>query len=319
MSTLFYIASAVLTVCFCNGFFFLFHLYSRTKEYSSQSYRNDDFLLQCLGMTVQLKSLLFAFFLYFILSSTPHQVITCIFFVLWGVTFHIQVVSLFLISLTRFLQLFFPKTFGNANHFLIGYIIKLTIILFPTYIQFMLMHTCGMDVLCPRDMRKLLGAMSFSNASEYHRDLFSWLLETHNCRKEVMSFIAPILLALILLPNLCICIQSIAKIFRCVALPSFITPSPPTLPDIELRTISASVEPPTDAPEATTVTQTYSVGQLPIIIMSIHHVSILFTIHYNPNVLNFIMLELSISIIQPLVWAASNTDIITCGIRNIFH
>ena len=184
-----YIIASGLSLFFCNGFSLLFHLYQKKKVSSQQSIANYDFLLFCIGLTIQIGNIhSFARF-YAIIFAWHYQFLTCFLINIRVANTQIQVVCLFLFTITRFVKLFFPQKLSKLNQKLIGSLIKILIILVPAYINFVIGHTCGLDIFCPKGFRNSFNLMSYTDMSIYQEQIESLVLE--NQARSYSPYLVP--------------------------------------------------------------------------------------------------------------------------------
>ena len=156
---------------------------------SIEKNNNDDFLLSCIGLTIQLGTLPSTIILYIIITGWNNQFITCFLFNFRAVNSQIQLVAMLFFSLTRFVHHFFPEQFDKMNQHLIGSLIKFCIVLVPVYLNFILGHTCGIDVFCPKDFRKSLDLITYSDSSVYQEELQALLLRNLECRTKMLKVV----------------------------------------------------------------------------------------------------------------------------------
>ena len=210
-----YIITSCLSLVFCNGFFVLFHINRKKKEFSQLSKSNDDFLLFCLGLTIQIGSIHSAICFYTILSVWQNQFLTCFLFNVRVVNTQLQLVCMFLFSLTRFAKLFFPHQFSRMNHYLIGVLVKMLIILIPAYLNFVIGHTCGLDSFCPKDFRISYNLITYTEPMELQAQMVSLIMENLECRTKIGRVVFPTFMAISLLTNLCIVVPCCSLLSNC--------------------------------------------------------------------------------------------------------
>ena len=220
----------------------------------------------------------------------------------------IQLACMFLFTMTRFAKLFFPQKFSQINHKLIGFLIKIFIILVPGYINFVIGHTCGLDIFCPKGFRD-----SF-NLIIYDEQIKSLALENFECRTKVAKVLYPVSNTIILLVNLCMMV----KLLPCL-IPPFLTVTPPPtqpLEALELRTVSAMVEQTHSIEEnqSDNDEESYSVGAmtgvLTILAIILIMLALLLNVYLKTSGLIPLLLELVISILVPILWSVTNTSIL---------
>ena len=308
-----YILTSGLSFLFCNGFFVLFHLYQRKKLHAQQSNNNDDFLLSCIGLTIQLGNLHSTIVLYILITGWNNQFLTCFLFNFRAVNSQIQLVSMLFFSLTRFAHHFFPQQFFRMNHHLIGSLIKFCIVLVPAYLNFIIGHTCGIDVFCPKDFRKSFDLITYSDSSVYQEELQTLLLKNLECRIKMFKVVLPIFVLTTLLPNLLILMKELS----CVLQPCQTTQPPES---VELSTMypDQSIEE-TQQQNNNNSAEDYSVGRLSgvftILIIILNMILILLPIYQSADKLKFLPVEMVTSILIPMIWSVDNTDIIKTSLR----
>ena len=309
-----YIIISGLSLFFCNGFFLLFHLYQKKKESSQQSITNDDFLLCCIGLTIQIASIHASARLYAIMFAWRYLSLTCFLINIRLVNMQIQIACMFLFSITRFAKLFFPQKFLQINQKLIGILIKILIILTPAYISFVIGHTCGLDIFCPKGFRNSFNLMSFTDIGIYDEEIKELVLENFGCRtKEVKVLL--LVITIIVLVNVCIMV----KLLPCVVPPiPILTITPPSQqpPEaLELRTVSAMVERTHSIEEnhSDNDEESYSVGVLTgvltMLVIILTKVALLLSVYYKTSDLISLLMELFMSLLIPLLWSVTNTSI----------
>ena len=153
------------------------------------------------------------------------------------------------------MRFFFPTAYAKINHFIIGYIINLSIVLVPVYLQLLTGQAWGLDVFCPKDLRRSINLLTYTEASEYQNEIVALTVQNFECRGKIYKFYFPIVVFMILASSLSILFKLMAQNFAFVYT-FFITST--STPPIELRTISSSLESPSSAPASDT--PSYSVG-----------------------------------------------------------
>ena len=197
-----FIITSGFSLFFCNGFFLLFHLYRKKKESSQQSNVNDDFLLCCIGLTIQIGSIHSFASLFAIIFAWHYEFLICFLINIRLVNMQIQLACMSLFTITRFAKLFFPHKFIQINHRLIGILIKILIILVPAYMNFVIGHTCGLDIFCPKGFRNSFNLKSFTDLGIYQEQIKSLVLENFECRTIEVKVLLPVAITIILLMNL---------------------------------------------------------------------------------------------------------------------
>ena len=312
---LFYIVPSGVSLLFCHVFFVLFYLYQRRRVDALQSLSNDDFLLFCIGLTIQIGNIHSVILLFTLLSGQNNQFITCVLLNTRAVKAQVQFVVMLFFSITRFAKLFFPHQFSVMNHFLIGSIMKVSVVLVPAYINFILGHTCGMDVFCPRDLRKSINLIGYTDKTTYGEEIRSLILKKLECRIAISKTFIPIFILIILLVNLSILIKHLVHYFQTRS------PSPPQ--SMELNTVSAVVDLDQSIedghPQSSNNEEPYSVGVmagvLTIMAIMLKRLTFLLTINEWTNHLMFALMELIISFLVPLLWSFKNTQILISSFR----
>ena len=305
-----YILTSGFSLLFCNGFFVLFHLHQRKKEYSQQSNCNDDFLLSCQGHTIQIGSVYSAIRLYTMFSAWQNQFLTCFLLNLRVLNIQIQLFCMLLFSLTRFAKLFYPKQFSKMNHYLTGILIKIFIILGPAYINFVTGHICGLDIFCPKDLRDSYNLIGNTGILDYQEEMVSVIMETLECRTNLSKHVLPPIIFLYLLLNLCIILKELSRILLPLRI---VTPEA-----LEVRTVSAIVEnaeaSEDEQPQNSDHAEYYSVGVmtgvLTILAISLGKVLSLMILQNKISNLMLLMVEMILRILIPLLWFVRNTAII---------
>ena len=311
-----YIITSGLSLFFCNGFFLLFHLYQKKKKETSQQsiIANDDFLLCCIGLTIQIGSIHSIARLYAIIFAWHYQGLTCFLINIRVINVQIQLACMFFFTITRFVKLFFPHKFSQINQKLVGILIKILIILIPGYINFVIGHTCGLDIFCLKGFRKSFNLMSDTDISIYDEQIESLVLENFECRTKVGKVIFPVSITIILLVNLCMMV----KLLPC-PIPPFLTVTPPPpqpLEALELRTVSAMVDQThsIEENESDNDEESYSVGVvtgiLTILVIILTKVALLLTVYHKTSALMSLLMELFMSILVPILWSVTNTSIL---------
>ena len=56
------------------------------------------------------------------------------------------------------------------------------IFLAPAYINFVIGHTCGLDIFCPKDFRNSYTLISYTDSMEYQEQMVELILENLECR-----------------------------------------------------------------------------------------------------------------------------------------
>ena len=311
--TVLYIITSSFSLFFCNGFFVMFHIYQRKKEFSQQSNKNDDFLLSCIALTIQMGSIFSAGSLYAIIFGWQNQFLACFLLNARAVTSQIQLVCMLFFSLTRFAKIFFPQQISRMNHYLMEVLIKMWIILVPAYINFVMGHTCGLDSFCPKDFRNSYNLITYTEPMELKEQMVSLIIEHLECRKNWAEVIFPKFVAIILLLNLCIVAKELFRILHCF---QTVTPSAPEA--VELRTISGMMEraeaSEDDEPQNNDDSDSYSVGMmtgvLTILLIFIGKVFTIISLHYKAGNLMYLIVELILNILIPILWFVGNTAII---------
>ena len=311
--TVLYIITSGFSLFFCNFFFVLFHIYQRKKKFSQKSNSNDDFLLSCIGITIQIGSIHTALRVYSILFAWQNQFLTCLLFNVRVVNVQTQLICMLCFSFTRFTKLFFPQQFSKMNHYLTGVLMKMSIFLGPAYVNFVIGQACGLDIFCPEDFRNSHNLITYTDTLEYQEEMVSLIMENLECRTNLGKVALPTLVAINLILNLFIMAKEVFHILP--SLPT-VTPSPPEV--VELRTVSAIVEhaeaseDDLDLPQNDT--DSYSVGMiagvLTTLIISIGKVLTLMILHNKAGNLMFLMVEMILSILIPLLWLFLNKAII---------
>ena len=210
-----YNITACVSLFFCIGFFVLFHIYQRKKEFSQHSSSKDDFVLSCIGLTIQMGSIGSAVSVYAILSAWQNQFLTCFLLNSGVLIIQIQLVCMLFFSLTGFANLFFPQHFSRMNHYLIGVLIKIIIIFIPAYLNFVIGHTCGLDSFCPKDFRISYNLITYTEPVELQAQMVSLIMENLDCRTKIGKVVFPTFMAISLLTNLCIVVPCCSLLSNC--------------------------------------------------------------------------------------------------------
>ena len=313
---LFYIVPSGVSLLFCHVFFVLFYLYQRRKDHTLQSLRNDDFLLTFIGLTIQIGNIHSLILLFTLLSGQNNQFVICVLFNIRAVNAQVQFVLMLFLSITRFAKLFFPHKFSVMNQYLIGSVMKVSVVLVPAYINFVLGHTCGQDVFCPKDLRKSVNLIRYTDWTTYGKEIQSLILKNLECRITILKTFIPILILIILLANLCIMTKHLVHYFQTKA-------SPPPSQSMELSTVSAAVDLDQSIedghPQSSNIEEPYSVGVMAGVftIMAImsNRLAIFLTMYERTNYLKFALMELITSFLVPLLWSLTNTQILISSFR----
>ena len=138
-------------------------------------------------------------------------------------------------------------------------------------------------------------------------------MEDLECRTNWTKVVLPTVAPIFLLLNLSIVAKYVSSIIR-----PFLTATQSASEAVELRTISAMVDhaeaSEEDQPQNTDESDSYSVGLmagvLTILAISVGKVSTWMSLHLKAGNLMFLLVELILSILIPLLWFVSNTAII---------
>ena len=221
---------------------------------------------------------------------------------------------MFLFTITRFAKLFFPQKLLKLNQKLIGSLIKILIILVPAYINFVIGHTCGLDIFCPKGFRNSFNLMSYTDMSIYQEQIESLVLENFECRTKASKVLFPIFGTTILLLNLCIMVKHLSYLIPPIL--TVTSSTPPSPEAMELRTVSAMVEQAhaMEENESDNDEESYSVGVmtgvLTILVIIFSKVTLLLIVYYKTSALISLLMELLMSILVPLLWSLTNTPIL---------
>ena len=79
------------------------------------------------------------------------------------------------------MKFFFPTAYAKMNHLIVGRIIKLSSVLVPVYLQFVTGHACGLDVFCPKDLRRSINLLTYTEASEYQNEIVALTVQNFEC------------------------------------------------------------------------------------------------------------------------------------------
>jgi hypothetical protein len=268
----------------------------------------------CLAFTIQVGNSLSTFFIFSLFFSSHSEIGHCVIFNIRVGNSQLQGYVLLIISVTRFMKFFFPTTYNKMNHFVIGYIIKFSIVLVPVYLQFVTGHACGLDVFCPKDLRRSINILTYTETSKYQNEIIALTLQNFACRANIYKIFFPITVLIILVPSICILIKLLTQNFV-FSHPFFIPPTSTEEPPIELRTISSTVESPPSTP--TSDAPSYSVGLitglLTILGIILNQFNLVLSLYFKANILHFMLIELLFSIVIPLCWFLANPKIIALG------
>ena len=140
------------------------------------------------------------------------------------------------------------------------------------------------------------------------------ILKNLECGTNVVKTFIPILVPIILLANLSVMIK---QFVLCLSTRS----STPSSESMELSTVSAVVDPgqpieDESQPQNDDGEQPYSVGVIAggitILAIILNRLTILLTMYQKTNHLKFVLMELITSILIPLLWSVTNTQILRC-------
>ena len=157
--------------------------------------------------------------------------------------------------------------------------------------------------------------MSYTD-SIYDEQMESLVLENFECRSKVGKVLIPINITIILLLNFCIMVKHLPFRFAPILT---VSPPPPPLEALELRTVSEMVEQThsTEENQSDNDEESYSVGimtgVLTILVIILTKVAFLLTVYHKISNLVSMLMELFMSILVPLLWSVTNTSIL--GIR----
>ena len=189
---------------------------------------------------------------------------------------------------------------------------KLFILLGPAYINFVIGHICGLDIFCPKAFRDSFDLIRNTDKLEYQEEMLSLITESLACRTNLGKVGVPTIIAIYLLLNLCIMVKELSRI-----LPPFQVEASSAPEALELRTVSAIVDN-TEAsedeqPQNSDHAESYSVGVmtgvLTILAITLGLVFSLIILHKASDLM-FLMVEMIIRILIPLVWLVRNNAII---------
>ena len=318
MSTAVYVVTSLFSLIFCNVFFLIFHFYQAAKTFSNQLSNNDDFLWKILALSIQVGNFISNAFLFLFFWPLQNDFLLCSFFNLRSINNHVNSATVLLISVTRFMNVFFPKFYSRINQFLISHLIKIIIIFIPAYNLFIVGHTCGLDGFCPIDFRHSLHELSYSETSEYQSQVLSLISHKFSCHKQIGKFVAPVIVSLIVFPSLCVFLKLLTRNFSFLVL---LFPQSVAAPAMELRTISATVDSSTPSPSPSSPTAGYSLSISTGLLSTVF--SMYFTAYlglaffFEHHILHFMLVELLVSVILPIIWCLTNTEIIILGYESL--
>ena len=155
--------------------------------------------------------------------------------------------------------------------------------------------------------------MRYTDSTEYREELQALILKNLECGTNVVKTFIPILVPIILLASICVMIKQFVLYL------STRSSSSPSSESMELSTVSAVVDPgqPTEdesQPQNDDVEQPYSVGVtaggITILAIILNRLTILLTMYQRTNHLKFVLMELITSILIPLLWSVTNTQIL---------
>ena len=264
---------------------------------------------------MQIGSIHSATIVYNIFFAYENELLMCFLYNVRVLNIQVQLVCMLLFSLTRFAKSFFQQQFFKMNHYLIGVLMKMIIVIVPAYINFVLGHTCGFDIFCPKDFRHSYNLVSYSGTMEFQKQMVSLIMENLDCRKNLAKVVLSTCIPTFLLLNLCIMAKELSSI-----LPLFQTVTISPSEAVELRTVSAmeehaeAPEDDHDQPQNTDNSDSYSVGVMTgvitILAISIGKICTLMLLYHKASALMSLMMQLILSILIPLLWLVTNSAII---------
>ena len=136
------------------------------------------------------------------------------------------------------------------------------------------------------------------------------ILKNLECGTNVVKTFIPILVPIILLASICVMIKQFVLYF------STRSSSSPSSESMELSTVSAVVDPgqPIEDESQPQNDDVYSVGVIAggitILAIILTRLTILLTMYQRTNHLKFVLMELITSILIPLLWSVTNTQIL---------
>ena len=222
-----YISSVIFCALLCNILHYIYHLFIKTAVQKKKD-TIFDFLLMVISTCTQVCSLMDAYFLIMMFVNNFQEFnpwFVCALLNARNVSGVVLLECIFLIKILFFLFYVTPDWTKNWNKNVIKNLTTFFLILFPVYLLFVQMMTCGKESFCPpsfqapgRYLPKILQENTTNTRNFQEAIRMDSMIAENNCRGIVIRFLLPPTLLVILFCTLGIMIKAI--LVKLILLPS---------------------------------------------------------------------------------------------------